>query len=189
MAEAALSGVMPIEFEIRGGPWEALHVVVFYGAVTSAVLATLGVLSLLLGIGCIVLLFYSMFTMFSSPTYVITDPAAREIILESYYYFIPKRSRMGRKELEGLEVIESPRVPATDGNGSRHDLSYFVRIYLMKKEGRRLKLFGSVLTGTPSENRLKAYYIVQGIAACMDIPVHYTRRGSGETGAEEPHGV
>lgn len=185
MTEAALGGVKPFEFEIRGGPWEAVHVVVFYGAVASAVLATLGVLSLLLGIGCVVLLFYSMFAIFSSPTYVATDPSARELVVERYHYFIPSRNRIGSGEMEALEVVESPRVPAEEGNSSRHDLSYFVRVYLRMKSGRRLKLFSSGMTGAPYDNRLKAYYIVRGIAGALDVPVSYSRRGRGGGDGEE----
>ena len=190
MTEAAVSGGERIEFEIRGGLWETAHAVIFYGAVVSAVLATLGILSLILGIGCIVLLFYSMFTMFSSPTYVITDPSARELTVERYHYFIPSRKRVGPQELEGLEVIESSHVPAAEGEqGSKHDLSYFVRVYLRRKDGRRLKLFSSGMTGAPSDNRTKAFLIVQGLVATLDIPVAYTRRGLTDEHAEEPHGA
>lgn len=178
MTEAAASGNERVDFEIRGGPWEGIHVVVFYGALISAVLATLGVFRLFLGISCIVLLFYSMFTMFSSPTFVVSDPAAHELIVERYHYFIPSRRRLGRDELEGLEVIESGRVPGSGGErGARHDLSYFVRVYLKRKDGRSLRLFSSGMTGAPSDNRTRAFLIVQGLARDLDIPVSYTRRG------------
>ncbi len=184
-----MSGSERMEFEVRGGPWEGFHVLVFYAAVVSAVLATLGVLRLLFGIGCIVLLFYSMFTIFSSPTFVISDPAARELTIERYHYFIPSRKKIGREGLEELEVIESPRVPASEGEKtSRHDLSYYVRVYLKRKDGKRLKLFSSGMTGAPSDNRLKAFLTVQEMAAALDIPVTYTRRGSKDQRAGDRDG-
>ena len=164
MTEAVASGSERMEFEIRGGLWEGIHVVIFYAALTFAVLATLGVMRIALGIGYIVCLFFSMFAMFSSPTYAIVDPSARELTVERYHYFIPSRLRLGRERLEGLEVIESPRVPAAEGErGSRRDLSYYVRVYLRLKDGRPLKLFRSGMTGAPSDNRNKAFLIVQEI--------------------------
>jgi hypothetical protein len=190
MTEAAASAGKRMEFEIRGGLWETVHAVIFYGSVTLAVLATLGIHRLLFGVGCIVLLFYTMFTIFSSPTYVTVDPLTRELTVERYHYFIPSRKRVGPQELDGLEVIESPRVPAAEGEkGSRHDLSYYVRVYLKRKDGRRLKLFSSGMTGAPSDNRIKAFLIVQGLVAGLDIPVSYTRRGLKEDTVEEPHGA
>jgi hypothetical protein len=188
MAEAALSGSERFEFEIRGGLWESIHVVIFYGAVISAVLATAGVLRLELGISCIVILFYSMFTIFSSPTYAICDAATRRLVLERYHYFVPSRKAIGREELEGLEVAESQRVPGDDAErASKHDLAYFVRVYLIREGGRRLKLYSSGMTGAPADNRAKAFLIVQRLAGDLDIPVTYKRRGqSEERAAEQP---
>jgi hypothetical protein len=181
MAEAAVSSPQRMEFEIRGGLWESIHVVIFYGAVISAVLATLGIVRLVLGVSCIVILFYSMFTIFSSPTYAISDAVTCQLTLERYHYFIPSRKTIGRDELEGLEVIESPRVPDMEGErASKHDLAYFVRVYLKRKDGRRLKLFSSGMTGAPVDNRNKAFIIVQRLSGDLDIPVLYTRRGHGE---------
>jgi hypothetical protein len=188
MAEAAAGGSERFEFEIRGGLWESIHVVIFYGSVISAVLATAGVMRLELGISCIVILFYSMFTIFSSPTYAISDTAARQLVLERYHYFIPHREFIDRGELEGLEVVESQRVPDEDAErASRHDLAYFVRVYLVRGDGRRLKLYGSGMTGAPADNRARAFLIVQRLAGDLDIPVFYKRRGqSNERAAEKP---
>jgi hypothetical protein len=178
-----------MEFEVRGGAWEVTHVLFFYLALTSAVLATLGVMSVVLGICCVVFLFYSMFTIFSSPTYVIVDPTAQELTLEKYHYFIASRRRMGRDELEGLEVVESPRVPAAEGAAnSKRDLSYYVRIYLKLKGGKSLKLFRSGMTGAPAENRVKAFLITRSVSEALAIPVFYTRRGLEEGDAEEEQG-
>jgi hypothetical protein len=178
MTEAVTGYNDSIEFEIRGGLWEGIHAVIFYISVTCAVLASVGILSIAFGIACVVLLSYSMFTIFSSPTFVIIDPASREAILESYHYFIPSRHRVGKNDLEGLEIIESQRLPAAEGEkGSRRDLSYFVRVYMRLKDGRRLKIFRSGMTGAPADNRSKAFLIVQGLSGALDIPVSYTRRG------------
>jgi len=173
------------EFEIRGGPWEGVHAVIFYGAVTMAVLATLGVLRVIFGIACIVLLFYSMFAIFSSPRFVRIDPGGA-ISLVKYHYFIPKRYEFGRGELEGIEVVESSRLPAEEGeNASRRDISYFARVYLRLAGGRRLKVFRSVLTGTPIENRRAAFLIAQALAEAGDLPVTYARRGWDPRAASE----
>ena len=177
MVEAAAGANERLEFEIRGGLWEGIHAVIFYISLASAVLATLGVLRLFLGIACVVLLFYSMFTIFSSPTFVIIDPAARRLTVERYHYFIPSSSSFDRQDLEGLEVIESPRVPAAEGERTRHDLSYYVRVYLKHSDGRRLKLFRTGMTGAPLDNRVKAFLIVQALARDLEIPVSYSRRG------------
>lgn len=189
MAEAAVNSSERFEFEIRGGLWESVHVVIFYGAVASAVLATVGVMRAVLGISCIVILFYSMFTIFSSPTYAMSDAAMRQLILERYHYFIPSRKTIDRDELEGLEVVESARVPTMEGErASKHDLAYFVRVYLKYKDGRRLKLYSSGMTGAPADNRTKAFLIVQRLAGDLEIPVIYTRRGHSEEGATEQPG-
>lgn len=178
MVEATLSEVGPMEFEIRGGAWEGIHAVIFYVAVALAVLATMGVMRIATGIGFMVLVFYSIFAIFSSPTFVIIDPRAHEVTLERYRYFIPSRHRIGREELESLEVVESPRVPAAVGEkGSRRDLSYYVRIFLKPKGGGKLRIFRSGMTGAPADNRRKAFLIVENIVVALDIPVTYSRRG------------
>ncbi len=186
MAEAAARAGERMEFEVRGGPWEGIHAFIFYTSVTFAVLATIGIMRLPLGISCVVLLFYSMFAIFSSPTYVSVDPAARELTLERYRYFISSRRRLGRDDLEEVEVAESPRVPTAEGGQtSRRDLSYFVRVCLKRKNGRPMKLFRSGTTGAPAENRAKAFLIVESVARAMDIPVVYTRRGLGDGSAKQ----
>ena len=185
MAEAVAGVAEPTEFEIRGGVWEKIHAIIFYAAVTMAVLASVGVMRVAMGAACVVLLFYSMFAIFSSPTFVIIDPQAREVILENYHYFIPGRRHIGREEIESLEVVESPRIPtAQEEEGSRRDLSYYVRVYLRLKDGGRTAVFRSNMTGAPADNRSKAYLCVEETVAALDIPVDYTRRGSDETGED-----
>ncbi|RJP28300.1 MAG: hypothetical protein C4536_12780 [Actinobacteria bacterium] len=190
MTEADASGSQRMEFEIRGGAWEVTHALLFYVSVTCAVLATLGTMRIVLGICCVVLLFYSMFTIFSSPTYVIVDPAAHELTVEHYHYFIPRRRRLSREKLQGLEVVESPHVPAPEGDrSSKRDLSYYVRVNLIQKNGKRLKLFRSGMTGAPSDNRIKAFLIVKSIESALDIPVSYLRRGGADERAAEQLGA
>ncbi len=186
MSQAASSGVEPLEFEVRGGLWEALHVLVFYASVASAVLAivTHGTASLLLLIACVVFLFYSMFAIFSSPTYVATDPGAHELVVERYHFFIPRRSRIGREQAELLEVMESARVPTGEGRVAGRDTSYYVRVHLRKTSGRRLRLFSAGMTGAPYDNRLKAYFIVHDVARALDVPVAYSRRGVAAAGRD-----
>lgn len=189
MTEAAAGDGEIMEFEIRGGPWEGIHAVIFYAAFAFAVLATVGVMRIALGISCVVTLFYSMFAIFSSPTYVLVDPVKREVTVERYRYFIPSHHRVSREELAVLEVVESPRLPGTAAEkSSKRDLSYYVRVYLVREDGKRLKLFRSGMTGAPSENRNKAFLMAQSVTEALDIPVIYTRRGSEEDRALEGEG-
>ncbi len=170
------SGGERSEFEIRGGAWEGIHALVFYAAVTMAGLATAGVYRVYFGIAAIVLLFYSMLAIFSSPRFVVIDGDG--ISLVKYRFFIPLRRHLRKDALEGIEVIESPRLPAAEGKrGSRHDLSYYARVYLVLSGGRRLKVFRSGMTGAPADNRRAAFLIAQALADAADLPVTYRRRG------------
>jgi hypothetical protein len=184
MAEAATLENQSLEYEVRGGLWEGAHAILFYVSLTCAILATVGVAPLAMGAACVLLFSYTIFTFFSSPTFVILDPSTREATVERYHYFIPSRQQLKRDELERIEVVEPSHVPAGEGeSGSRRDLSYYVRIYLELKDGRRLKIFRSGMTGAPSENREKAFLVTQSAAAALGIPVVYTRRGDkGGTG-------
>lgn len=180
MTETVGDGSGKVEFEIRGGAWEGVHAVIFYAALTLAVLATAGIFRVYFGIGAIVLLFYSMLAIFSSPRFVVIGDDG--ISLLKYHFFLPSRRALGRDALEGVEVVESPRLPASEGErGSRHDLSYFVRVYLLLSGGRKLKVFRSGMTGAPADNRTAAFLIAEALAEAGDLPVTYKRRGAGGT--------
>jgi len=167
------------DLEIRGGAWEGIHAAIFYLAVVLAVLATIGVARLATGIACVVLLFYSIFAIFSSPTYVTVEPSNREVLVERYFYFIPWRRTLQRSDLERVAVVESSQLPSTrEGKRSRRDLSYYVKIYLELKGRRKLKLFRSGMTGAPSDNREKAFLVAESTANALDLPVAYTLRGA-----------
>ena len=174
------------ELEIRGGLWEGIHAVLFYLSVALAIMATFGVARLATGIACVLILFYSIFAIVSSPTYVTIDPSSREVLLERYYYFIPWCRTLQRSDLERISVVESSQPPsAEEEKGSKRDLSYYVKVYLEKKERGRLKLFRSGMTGAPYENREKAFIVSESAASALDLPVAYAIRGkekdSGET--------
>ncbi len=189
MEEAAVNGAETMEIEIRGGAWEGIHALIFYTAVLLAILASLGILRIALGITFIILLFYSIFAIFSSPTYIIIDARAREVTLERYRYFIPRRRKFGRDEVEGLEVAESPHVPATEAEkGSRRDLSYYVRVYLVLKNGKKLRIFRSGITGAPADNRSKAFLIVEYMVDALDITVAYSQPGANKPSEDALHG-
>jgi hypothetical protein len=178
MAEATTLEGHDLEYEVRGGLWEITHAILFYISLSCAILATVGVAPLAMGAACALLFAYTIFTFFSSPTYLIIDPSTHEAIVERYHYFIPSRRQFPHDQLERLEVVESPHVPVEEGeSGSRRDLSYYVRIYLELKDGRRLKIFRSGMTGAPSENREKAFLVTQRASEALDVPVAYTRRG------------
>ncbi len=166
-----------MEFEVRGGPWEIIHALVFYAAVTFAVLATAGVARLFSGICAVVLLFYSILAIFSSPTYVVILPEEKALIWEDYRFFVPLRRRFARENLEMLEVLESGRLPSEEGiSGSGRDLSYSVHVYLKPVRGRKRKLFRSGMTGHPLENRAKAYLVVESLAHSLNLPVFYAHK-------------
>jgi hypothetical protein len=188
MVEAANLESQSLEYEVRGGLWEVVHAVLFYVSVACAILATVGVAPLAMGAACALLFSYTIFTFYSSPTYVILDPSTHEATVERYHYFIPSRRQLKSDELERIEVVEPSRVPAGEGeSGSRRDLSYYVRIYLDLKDGRRLKIFRSGMTGAPSENREKAFLVTRNAAEALDVPVVYTRQGD-RRGTGEPQG-
>ncbi|OFW56881.1 MAG: hypothetical protein A2V52_06760 [Actinobacteria bacterium RBG_19FT_COMBO_54_7] len=168
------------EWEIRGGFWEYLHVFIFYVAAALAVLATAGVARLTNGIACLILLVYSMFTVYSSATYVIIDPVSKELLIEKNRYLLPKKHRINMADVKTLLVEESGRPPAeAEGEISKRDLSYSIRIWLILKDGRRLKLFKPGMTGSPQENRKKAYLITSSTAAIWNLPVDYSVKRKG----------
>ncbi len=170
-----------LECEVRGNLWEGIHAAVFYVAVACAVLSSVGVHRLALGIACVVLLAYSIFAIFSSPTFVRVEPDGSGVTVEKYRYFIPRRRWFPREQLRGITVIESPREPSAPGEkGSKRDLSYFVRVYLEAEGGRRFNLFRSGISGSPYENREKAYLITESASRTLNLPVFYGRRGVGE---------
>jgi hypothetical protein len=184
MVEAVSHDNECLEFEVRGGLWEGFHAVLFYGAIVCALLATLGVARVATGAACVFLIFYPIFAIFSSPTYVVIDPSRREVTVERYHYFIPSRRVLKHDELERIEVAEPSRVPSGKGEkDSKRDLSYYVRVYLVTREGRRFKIFRSGMTGAPSENREKAFLVTQSASSNLDLPVVYT--GGGEKRGRE----
>ena len=172
------------EFEVRGGAWEALHALIFYAAVACAVLSTAGVARLATGISAVILLFYSIFAIFSSPTYLVIDPERKALTWETYRYFIPLRREMTRGDLAGVEVVEARRIAeAGEDPGPRRDLSYFVRVYLKLADGRRRRVFRSGTTGSPGDNRAAAFLIVEALAQALSLPIFYHVKGGG--GGEE----
>ena len=186
MVEAISQESGSFELEIRGGLWEGINAVLFYLAAVFAIMATIGVARLATGIACVVFLFYSIFAIVSSPTYVTIKPSSREVLVERYYYFIPWRRTLQRSDLDRISVVESSQPPsAEEEKGSKRDLSYYVKVYLELKGRGRLKLFRSGMTGAPYDNREKAFLITESAASALDLPVAYTMRGkekeSGET--------
>jgi hypothetical protein len=175
-----------LEYEVRGGWWEGLHAVLFYSCLVCAALATVGVARLVTGSLAVFLCFYSIFTIFSSPTFVVIDPPGEGATVERYRYFIPSRKRYGCDRMERIEVEESPQAPSGDEEGgSRRDLSYFVRVYLRLKDGSRLKIFRSGMTGAPYENRQKAFLVTLSAAQALGLPVAYAVRGKGDESSRD----
>lgn len=167
-----------LEFEVRGGPWEIFHALVFYAAVACAVLATLGVARLAMGICAVTMLFYSIFAIFSSPTYLLILPDERAVIWEKYRFFIPFRRKHPREELAEIVVEESGDFISGDENAtSRRNLSYSSRIYLRWTGGRKRRVFRSEMSGSALENRAKAFVVVETLVGNLDLPVVYSRRG------------
>jgi hypothetical protein len=185
MTEVAGRQDQRMEWEVRGGIWENLHVFVFYTAVTLAILATAGVARYVNGILCVVFLFYSIFTLYSSATYAAVLPLSQELEIDRYFYLIPSKKRIGSDKLQAVLVKESSRSPGdSEEKASKRDLSYYVRVYVLLKDGRRIKIFRSGMTGAPLDNRKKAYLITESTARILGLPVQYaTPRG--KSGVEE----
>ncbi|MDY6794892.1 MAG: hypothetical protein SWK76_06390 [Actinomycetota bacterium] len=170
-----------MELEVRGGMWEGIHAVLFYLAVTFAILATVGVMRVATGIGCVFTLFYSMFAIFSSPVYVQIDPSHRGVTVERYHYFIPHRRHIEQGDLERVTVIESSRPPNPQGEqtSGKRDLTYSVKVYLEPRQGHRLKIFRSGLSGAPLDAREKAFLVALEVSGALSLPVVYTVRHDG----------
>jgi hypothetical protein len=182
MMEVAGGKDQRMEWEIRGGVWENLHVFTFYASVTLAILATAGVARLTTGIVSMVLLVYSIFTVYSSATFAIIDPDAKELKIEKYFYLLPLKRVLPADKIDSLLVKESARPPAdSEEKVSKRDLSYFVRVYALLKNGKRVKLFRSGATGAPLENRKKAYLLTESAVVALGVPVEYS---AGRGGAE-----
>lgn len=111
-----------MEWEVRGGFWQYLHVFIFYLSVTLAIMATAGVVRLASAIACVVLFVYSMFTMCSSATYVIIDPVLKEVTIEKFYYLLPIRRRVATDTMQAL-LVEESAAPAED-EGENQDVIY-----------------------------------------------------------------
>lgn len=177
-----------MELELRGGAWEVIHAVVFYIAVALALMATFGVWRLTTGIVSMVLLFYSIFAIFSSPSYFIVDPSREGALIKRYHYFAASERDLPRESLEGLLVTESSQPPSQgEERASRRDLSYYVKIYLQLREGGKLKIYRTSMTGSPLENREKAFLISEFLAGALDLPVLYrSGRGEGQGLGDDP---
>ncbi|MDI6873766.1 MAG: hypothetical protein QME84_05740 [Actinomycetota bacterium] len=172
-----------LEFEIRGGPWEVFHVLVFYVAVICAVLATAGVARMATGICAVTLLFYSILAVFSSPTYLVILPGEKAVVWERYRFFLPFRRKHPREDLEEIVVVESGgERPEEDENPSGRSLSYSARVYLRWRGGKKRRVFRSETSASPAENRARAFAVVETLAAYLGLPVSYSRRGVGGRG-------
>ncbi len=178
MAAGPGGGQGELEFEVRGGPWEVFHALVFYAAVACAVLATVGVARVATGICAVALLFYSILAVFSSPTYLVVLPAEKAVVWERYRFFLPFRRKHLREELEEIVVVESGGEPVERGERpSGSSLSYSARVYLRLRGGGNRSVFRSEMSGSPPENRTRAFLVTETLAANLGLPVSYVRRG------------
>lgn len=169
-----------LEWEIRGGPWETFHALVFYAAVACAVLATAGVARLATGICAVALLFYSLLAVFSSPTYLIVFPKEKAVVWERYRFFLPIRRKHLREELEEIVVVESGGGSVEeDGKYSGGSLAYSARIYLRWRRGRKRRVFRSEMSGSPLENRTRAFLVAEALAVHLGLPVSYSGKDGG----------
>ncbi len=164
-----------LEFEIRGGPWEALHAMVFYAAVICAILATAGVSRMATGISAVALLFYSILAVFSSPTYLVIIPEEKAVVWERYRFFLPLRRKHPREELEEIVVLESSGAP-TEGDEKRSggSIAYSARVYLRWRGGRKRRVFRSEMSSSPAENRTRAFLVAEALARHLGLPVSYS---------------
>lgn len=166
-----------LEFEVRGGPWEGFHALVFYAAVACAVLSTVGVARMATGICAVVLLFYSILAVFSSPTYLVILPEERAVIWERYRFFFPFRRKHSREEFLEI-VVEESGADSVEGEGrpSRRSLSYSARVFLRRREGGKHRVYRSEMSGSPAENRTRAFLVAEALSAHLDLPISFSSR-------------
>ncbi|WP_287155539.1 hypothetical protein [Candidatus Solincola tengchongensis] len=174
-----------LEFEVRGGPWEVFHALVFYVAVACAVLATAGVARMATGISAVALLFYSILAVFSSPTYLVIVPEEKAVVWERYRFFLPLRRKYLSEDLKEIVVLESGGGPreGDDGRPPGRSLAYSARVYLRWRGGSKRRVFRSEMSGSPEENRTRAYLVAEALAINLGLPVSYSgerRGGRGE---------
>ncbi len=106
------------EYEIRGGAWELLFVLLFYAGATMTMMGTFGVVPVVLVPIGLPLALFSIFTIASSPTYLLTEGCA--LILERTRFLPglqPAHSPLRRTRHTRHGVAPFPRLAGRDPTG------------------------------------------------------------------------
>ncbi len=160
-----------IEHEISGGAWDASLFIAFYAGVLLVLLTSLGVVPFWGVIVGLSLVFFSIFAIFSSPTYLRIEDG--ELFLDRTRLFINFTKSLSREEMEKIVVEESHRASQWEEDKvPERDISYFVNVYIKTKRGR-IKAFQSSLSKHPRENRELASSISSELSSITGLQVDH----------------
>ncbi len=160
-----------IEHEISGGAWDTTLFLAFYTGVLLVLLATLQVISFWGVIAGLSLVFFSIFAIFSSPTYLRIEEG--NFFLDRIRLFIHFTRQLSREEMERIVVEESRRASQWDDDKvPERDISYFINVYIYFKRGR-VKAFQSSLSRHPRENRELAHSIASELSSITGLQVEH----------------
>lgn len=165
MTESEITG----EYEIRGGAWEVLFVILFYAGAIMAMMGTFGVVPVVLVSIGLPLALFSILAIASSPTYLLTSGCA--LVLERTRFYLGFSRPIPLSGVRGIRVTESRRsLDWQDGGQPDKDVSYFIHVDLLTDRGR-VRAFRSPLNGTPGENRRQAMEIAERLSGMTHLPV------------------
>jgi hypothetical protein len=157
------------EYEIRGGAWEVLFVLLFYAGVTVTMMGTFGVNPVVLVPIGVPLALFSIFAIASSPTYLLIEGCA--LVLERTRLYLGFSRPIPLSGVRGIRVTESRRsLDWQEGSLPDKDVSYFIRVDLLTDRGR-VRAFRSPLNSTPGESRRQAMEIADRLSGMTHLPV------------------
>jgi hypothetical protein len=158
-----------LEYEIRGGAWEVVFVILFYAGVAIAIVATFGVEPVILAPIGIVLALLSVFAIASSPTYLLIEGCA--LVLERTRFYLGFSRPVPVSGVSGVRVTESRHSQAwKGGEAPDKDVSYFIRVDLLTGHGK-VRAFRSPLNMPPGESRRQAMEMAERLSGITGKPV------------------
>lgn len=108
------------------------------------------------------------------------------MVLRTYRYFLRRDSVFPASDFDHVLVEESPRPPSPGGKGGRGDISYYARVFLERKDGKRLRVYRTGFSGSPLRNREGAFLVAEAASRALHLPVRYvggrSREGKKEGG-------
>lgn len=160
------------EYEISGTGFAIFFALFFYAGVLLALSATIASLSIwiiLVGIGMV---FFSVFAIATSPTYLRIE--GDYLVLERVRFFLTFSRSIPVNKLNKVLVKESRSSTRwAEGEPPAKDVSYFVHVYIYAGK-KRIRVFRSSLNHPPGENRARALEVAENLSMLTGIPVERT---------------